>query len=1295
MKPKAVSTRCSSKEVRVFGGASSETRRQHLTSPPPLQRCDSSTSCTFAVRDAIKSNTVSAPLFSGVSESPPFTSCTPLYTDLPASLEVRRGATTLPHRHASSTPSENAAPEEVEAGTAMSRCIDERHVHEASENASVGGIEERLPSPPLRSELTKENLEASFSRSDTISSSCSTASSQDALLSSSSSSTGCACGCGDACFGISCIVRSLQSLCHWGSEESSLSVSPSSNRPSDPQYCTSLWKNGKIKEKKERKNAEEKGDKGTEDTDKSVAEKNAFMKKLSWQREGKNKGSDRTLCVFVSSSAMGRDKNAYDYSKALHNKSSTLKKSSEKRKKCKKTEERRAEKKKSISPRSGGRPEAHLSISLPLPSPPVATSSPGETRLGMLSTARTAGGRDTVRDLNISGRGGREGSSLFSHGAPGCSTSSFLSSFPSSPVTPSLSFSETLRTTSFYAGGEGVKRKEEEEDGKAWNPTTRMASAAYRGRPLSPLSFLCQEDAIAFRGGVPYTSSESSLLGVDDVGSDKPRWKSTASAIHLGSGRTRETAARVEVGSFSSDSTITGGAAVPSETKRGPSGVCWAPLPPFPTVEELYADAMHIRRYGEPLQTHRKTNGTNPKGMLLGGASSTPERPISSSLPTTERRHLPERHPPLQEGLATEKVEGPTPVWNTSIEVLQVFFQRYAPFLPFQLHVSRDAIEGQSSTDAMPRSSFPLYAEDTAPHPPPSGGKVEEGEWTRAAPHIHSFSSASTSAAVGNHKAHPPHPHQASEEIPQRSPHEEGMERGTTRIQPIQLCLQGPLKTTTPYSSLLSVMEDVLLEDCDPRYPITTLILMDMHVRVSRHMDIGGGGNGDEENEARASLYHGASSFSMIPLNEWRRQREVGDQKRNVLQRGVLLDCLLTAPTSIVLHAYPRLEKHTDVGGIHEVDARNEGRVTEEKENGEIVRGQWTLPVGAHRNTVLLPLPSWSGADTGVSSGFGLLTPCSIGRDVSLFPPSSSGHSPMGEVYNGLHAQGRSDVGGEVQTRVAIFISNLLDSYRCRPRDVPTATIGLHTLILRRVVCSPHDLPLLCGVISLDEEDDVAREQDASSPPEGLQDSRVRLWNPSQPVDGQRAPPFSAASIPVSPSPPPLLVRRLRMEQCPFTAVHMDELVSAVRRRGPRFDSAVSASDAESCCFFSHMEELQLSGPLTQDCVEKLLRVIEEEEVFIAAAAATESVVVPTTMQTTTSNETVIHRPRTAKNDSAVLREGKEKRGTEDVEDMGKDIEARISPFSLQVIRLPQALLSVARRDRFLLAHPNIRVEAL
>lgn len=627
----------------------------------------------------------------------------------------------------------------------------------------------------------------------------------------------------------------------------------------------------------------------------------------------------------------------------------------------------------------------------------------------------------------------------------------------------------------------------------------------------------------------------------------------------------------------------------------------WPPLPSSSTREDVVADAIHIRHYGYP-----------PEGGSTAHAKSRRRRCTSAGSPTS-LVHMPSVPPPHPN--ASE--DAPPVGWVRSIEILQAFLDRYASFLPFRLRVSREEDGGVT---------------------PPAGWP----ERRRRMDEVNGSAAASE----------------------KRGKEEEWAERQAD-IHPLQLCLQGPLRTDTPFSSLLSVIEDVLLEDCDPQFPITTLTVVDMHLPLSRKK--GENGAGKDETNASAPL-HGDPSLppaSTGTVHGRSRNSHDGEWGKNVPQHGVLLDCLLGSPTFVGGGG------STDGAPPTAIDTQTDTIQAEERR---------------HRNAGG-PVFHWSTSCTEVS--------------LSTWhrpPPHTTGmrHSPsLRRDRSGGGGTQNVSIEEEVFTRVTIFLGNILDNdrYRLDGRSLPKA-VGLTTICLRRVTCSPSDFPLLCGVLPFDEEEDWTCAPSSHGRVVAPNGSPFHVLDQTRKEDSRTDPSYSpsrhssplpTASLSVLP------LHRLLVEQCALTAVHIDELLWMTRQRRAFLSPAAPLSVVRQCCFFALLEELQLSGPLTQDCVEKLLRAIQEEAELLESAARTARSFLPTpiSFETTRGTSSSVYE----QNNGVEEDRGEESVHTEN--DHSSAIATSSFQLSLRVIRLPRVLLSVARRDPFVLSHPNIRVESL
>lgn len=631
----------------------------------------------------------------------------------------------------------------------------------------------------------------------------------------------------------------------------------------------------------------------------------------------------------------------------------------------------------------------------------------------------------------------------------------------------------------------------------------------------------------------------------------------------------------------------------------------------------MYADAMHIRHYGCP-PADCTEHARSRRGWNTSPGATTPHVCHASSISPPCQTDAPKERrraesPPRTN--ATEEV--PPPGWRLSIEGLQAFFDRYASFLPFRLRVSREEEGGAT----------------------PPGGRLV---WDRRV-------DEANDNTMGSQRAQG-----------------EGDDRHGV-VHPLQLCLQGPLRTTTPFSSLLSVLEDVLVEDCDPQFPIVSLMLMDMDLHLS--CDKGRNGAGGDAASGRSPLHGSPFPTPAVPRTEKGGKRKHQDEEwgKNVLQRGVLLDCLLADPTAFC-----------PVGtgeGVTRCRGANDGVPS----TAEHVQTDAAHVDGRHGNASVLA-PSWRASRTDVSSWSLWLRDHQSATCVQRAPSPRRGRSESRWMTRETEAE-------EVFRRVTIFIGNILDTYRYRLEGMGGRTLGLTTIRLRRVRCSPSDFPLLCGVLPFDDADDDWRcppsSQERSLAPN---DASFPLSDPTRQdsrMDLSHAPlRFSSLSV--------IPLRHLLVEQCALTAVHMDALLWMTRRRLSYLSPGAPLAVVRHYCFFAQLEVLQLSGPLTQDCVEKLLRVIEEEAELLMSAATTTRFFVPTPI----SLETMGGISSSARVQSDGRQNGSEESGRTE-EDNSSAIATPTFQLSLRVIRLPHVLLSVARRDPFLLSHPNIRVEAL
>lgn len=126
--------------------------------------------------------------------------------------------------------------------------------------------------------------------------------------------------------------------------------------------------------------------------------------------------------------------------------------------------------------------------------------------------------------------------------------------------------------------------------------------------------------------------------------------------------------------------------------------------------------------------------------------------------------------------------------------------------------------------------------------------------------------------------------------------------------------------------------------------------------------------------------------------------------------------------------------------------------------------------------------------------------------------------------------------------RTSIFLRNVLDS------AAPT----LRTLSFLRVSITPQDMAFLCSGVMLSEGENTLSSSNLTPPPQ-------------------------------------LQLRRLLFEQTALSPAHVDALLSALRQRLQRESKRRGGSS-----FLSFLQVLQLSGAITVDATEKLLRFLEQ-----------------------------------------------------------------------------------------------------
>lgn len=95
-------------------------------------------------------------------------------------------------------------------------------------------------------------------------------------------------------------------------------------------------------------------------------------------------------------------------------------------------------------------------------------------------------------------------------------------------------------------------------------------------------------------------------------------------------------------------------------------------------------------------------------------------------------------------------------------------------------------------------------------------------------------------------------------------------------------------------------------------------------------------------------------------------------------------------------------------------------------------------------------------------------------------------------------------------------------------------------------------------------------------------------------------------------------VRRLRYEHCALTPAHIDALLTHARHQDAERRDAELGSGGKRTAAFGALEELQLSGPLTPECISELLDYIEEQQLYVTAGSgssvALHQLILPTTL---------------------------------------------------------------------------------
>lgn len=1185
---------------------------------------------------------------------------------------------------------------------------------------------------------------------------------------SCSSSPACCCCCSGGCslrgFGwewMSSFLRCVETLWKCGGHEephpsssSSASYRFSLSSSSRRHHPASHWGSCHEEENGENNNHRRTGkdkENGSEDDSESsavVGEESALLEHIPVEKVGKRKGCGKGSArstssswpFYSSSTAEGGKKNITpEYAKGVKNGNTGMNRCSTKEKRKYGKGKQWNPMEKGVWPRSGAPFEFSPSFSTPYSFPSSSSSLPfgGATGVPYSSQLPTSSsGKIHDVELNIGG----EGSSSTNAPPPG-SSSSLFSSLPSSPVTPYISsFSDPNMNLPFSEGewkGENKaknqtnKKDGEEERGEGGGPNRPQSPSAVggaadvRGRPLSPLSLFRCTDAVSGMKIEPFFLESSMCAPHVSTLQHGDTSRITLQEIQS----TSHVSLSVQDLSVTKNGSLKavddgGGYLLRGRSPHTPlsihttTALCWPPLSMQITPEALYADAMHIRRHGYPLD---RNGAEDPRSSTRNPFSSPSSHTLyatttisSSSTVPFEEREAP--YSTIPGTTCSKQRDGQEPVeWMTSSAHLQTFFDRYASFLPFELHVCSDPSEAFILRDATSCKGY-FSPFDAAREKETSredwcsvtrtGGENDGGYGGGVVGGRDLSFSKATSFSVG-HATGTVHGCNYSSAVKKSliqataaggggggGMWEKGMKDtspSTSGVQCIQLCLRGPIKTTTPYSSLLSIMEDVLLEDCDSRFAITSLKFMDMNIRLAGASKEGWDTAGCGGMGSRPLPHCQTSSF----FYDFRRAgmrgggEEKADKRKSMIHQGVLLDCLLADSPSISPDSYPcRGEDQMGHGKQHiSHNRKGEEEFLQKDEKGKNYEG---------RMEGVRPVPS-RGMDV-LNVSRPLLDFHPFGMMGGVFPFPDPRETKNCNTVNGNQnilksagGKGGVDTESEVQSRIRIFINNLLDSYRDRPGDVPPHGVRLNSLILCRIVCSPLDLPLLCGVVSCDEEDNVT--------------SLYQEGEHAVASSGLSRQPDTSSSLPSSPAlprSPPLSINRLIMEQCPFTSVHINALLSAVRCQRSHLSSDVSSSLFPMFCFFGKMHELQLSGPLTQDCIENVLRVIEEEEMLMTTALGSAAVAAPAPTVTTISStqakasmENISTIPLSMMPDHSVLRNEQEEREKRLVAHENTHSDARIPFFSLKIIRLPHALLSAARKDRFLADHPNISVQAL
>lgn len=372
-------------------------------------------------------------------------------------------------------------------------------------------------------------------------------------------------------------------------------------------------------------------------------------------------------------------------------------------------------------------------------------------------------------------------------------------------------------------------------------------------------------------------------------------------------------------------------------------------------------------------------------------------------------------------------------------------------------------------------------------------------------------------------------------------------------VEPIVLHVSGPLRRS-PHASLLSLMEDVLLEDCDPALPISSIQVAD--------------------------LTFPARSFTTDAAAAAVRS---GTDKNAARGPGLSVNPHIL---NYLMHSGPQ-----DASGNHQNSTNNSTTNTNTNSAPPLPPSAPSAPSADS----LAPYGSVSPAahpsglpPLGLCRRGGLELEWVGGGGVMAAGASGGGHTDEEESEEYMQ---------QSTTRASIFLRNLLDS------AAPT----LRSLSFLRLGCTPQDLAFLCTGVVLGAEVGVG----------GL-GVRAKTSSPASTVSASQ---FLA---------PYTQLHRLLFEQTPLSPAHVDALVGGLRQR-----LQLERERHRPPVALSSLQALQLSGAITPDAVDKLLRFLEEAW------------------------------------------------------------DVAIPPLSLRRLLLPHAVLHDARRHHLLSAHPELRVEGL